>query len=105
MYSLARYLCDFILEASVRLAYVCWVIHICSMGVFLRGNPRFVVVTWISYSLFNRKRVLAMGDLVHACCLSLERCSEPPYLATMYLVRPWYMCPSWPGSLRAWMSC
>ena len=46
-----------------------------------------------------------MGNLVHACSLSLGRSSQPPYLATMYLVRPWYMWPSCPGSLRAWMSC
>ena len=46
-----------------------------------------------------------MGDLMHACCLSLGRCSEPPYLADMYLVRPWYMLPSCPGSLRACISC
>ena len=23
----------------------------------------------------------------------------------MYLIRPWYILPSWPGSLRACMSC
>ena len=28
-----------------------------------------------------------MGDLVHACCLSLERCSELPYLANIYMAR------------------
>ena len=73
---------------SVRLMYVCWDVHSCSSGVFFRGNALFVVVTWISYSLFKRKRVLAMGDLVYACCFSLGRCNDPPYLATIYLVRP-----------------
>ena len=42
-----------------------------------------------------------MGNLLQACCLSLEKCSEPPYLAIMYLARPWYMLSSCPGSLRA----
>ena len=46
-----------------------------------------------------------MGDLVHACCLSFGRCSDPPYLAAMYLVSPWYISPSCPGSLRACISC
>lgn len=69
------------------------------------GNERFEVVAWISYSLSSRKSVRAMGDLVQACCLSLGRWREPPYLADMYLVRPWYMIPSCPGSLRACNSC
>ena len=73
----------------MRLMYVGWDVHICSSGVFLRGNALFVVVMWISYSFFNRNRVLAMGDLVHACYFSLGRCSDPPYLATINLVRPW----------------
>ena len=34
VYSLSRYLCDFILEVSVRLVYVCWDIHSCYSGVF-----------------------------------------------------------------------
>ena len=45
------------------------------------GNAWFVVVVCISYSLSNRKSVLAMDDLVQACCLSLGRCNEPLYLA------------------------
>ena len=105
MYNLSRYLCDCILEVSVRLMYVSWDIHVCSSGVFLRGNALLVVVTCTSYSLFNRNRVFAMGDLIHACCLSLGRCSEPPYLATINLVRLWYIWPNCPGSSKAWMSC
>ena len=46
------------------------------------------MVTCISYSRFRRNNVLAIGDLVHACCFSLGKCSEPPYLADMYLARP-----------------
>ena len=105
MYNLSGYLCDFILEVSGRLTYVCWDIHVFSSRVFLRGDALFVVVTCISYSRFNRNRVRAMGDRMHACCLSLGKCSEPPYLATINLVRPWYMWPSCPGSFKAWMSC
>ena len=37
-----------------------------------------------------------MGDLEQACCLSLGRCRDPPYLAVMYLVRPWYMVSNCP---------
>ena len=59
------------------------------------------MVTCISYFVFNKNRVLAIRDLVHACCISLGRCNEPPYLATMNLVRPWYMWPSCPGSFKA----
>ena len=42
---------------------------------------------------FKKRRVLAMGDYTHACCLSLGRWREPPYLAAMCLVNnadlPW----------------
>jgi hypothetical protein len=64
------------------------VLHVVSNGVFLIGKALFVVVTCISYSLLSRKSVRAIGDLEHACCLSLGRCREPPYLAVIYLVRP-----------------
>ena len=103
--NLSRYLCDFILEVFVRLIYVCWDIHVCSSGVSLRGKASFVVVTCISYSLFNKNNIRVMGDFIHACCLSFGRCSEPPYLATINLIRPWYMWPSCPGSFKVWMSC
>lgn len=53
------------------------------------GNAQFVVVTCISYSFSRRKNVLAMGDLIHACCLSLRRWSEPLHLADMYLASLW----------------
>ena len=69
------------------------------------GSARIAVVACISYSLYDRNNVLAMGDLMHDCCFSLGRCSEPPYLADIYLVSPWYILPSWPGSLRACISC
>ena len=105
VYSLLRYFWDFILEVSVRLVYIGLDSHVCSSGVFLRGKARFAVVTCISYSLLSRKRVLAMGDLVHACCLSFGRCSEPSYLAVIYLVSPWYISLSCLGSLRACINC
>ena len=35
-----------------------------------------------------------MGDRVHACCLSLGRYREPPYLAAICLANPWYIVPS-----------
>ena len=81
------------------------VIHVCSNGVFLMGNDRFTEVTCISYSPSRRNSVRAMGDLMHACCLSLGRWSEPPYLAVICLVSPWWMVPNCPGSLRAWINC
>ena len=62
--------------------------HSVSNGVFLMGNARFAVVTWISYSLFRRNNVLAIGDRMHACCLSFERWSDPPYFAAMCLASP-----------------
>ena len=105
MYSLLRYFWVFESTQFVRLAYVGLFFHVCSSGVVLMGNARFVVVTCISYSHSSRKNVRAMGDLLQACCLSLERCSEPPYLAVVYLARPWYMLPSCPRSLRASSSC
>ena len=67
------------------MAYVGLFFHACSSGVVLMGNARFAVVTCISYSLSSKKSVLAMSDLEQACCLSLERCSEPPYLADIYI--------------------
>ena len=93
VYSSSTYFWDFVLEFLVRLVYVGLDFHACSNGFFFRGNAQFAVVTWISYSLSSRNKVLAMGDLVHACCLSLGRCSEPSYLVDMvylaYLARPW----------------
>lgn len=50
----------------------------------------------IVFFLSRRKRILAMGDLIHACCLSLGRWRDPPYMAAMCLARPWYMIPSCP---------
>ena len=35
------------------------------------GNARLGMVVCISYSVSNRKSVLAMGDLVQVCYLSL----------------------------------
>ena len=105
VYSLFRYCCDFVLAVFVRLAYVGLVLHVFSSGVCLMGNARFVVVACISYSRSSKKSILATCDLMHACCFSLGRCSEPPYLAAMYLVRPWYMVPSCHGSLKACSSC
>ena len=88
VYSLSRYFWDCILEWSDRVAYMGLVLNVVSSGVFLTGKVLFLVVTCILYSLLSRKNVLAIGDLEHACCLSLGRCREPPYLVVMYLVRP-----------------
>lgn len=96
---------DCILEFSVSLAYVWLVRHAISSGVSLMTNVLFAMVMCILHSLSNRKSVRAMGDLEHACCLSLGRCNEPPYLADMYLARPWYMVPYRPRSLTACISC
>ena len=57
----------------MRVLYIGLDSHACSNGVFLRGNARVAAVTCISCSLSSRKRVLAMGDLVHACCFSFGR--------------------------------
>ena len=46
-----------------------------------------------------------MCDLVHAYCLSLGRCNEPPYLAEVNLASPWYIMPKCPGLLKACSSC
>jgi len=64
------------------------VLHAISNGVFWTGMVLFFVVTCISYSLLSRKSIRAIRDLEHACCFSLGRCREPPYLAVIYLVRP-----------------
>ena len=47
------------------------------------------MVACILYSRSSKESVLVMGDLVHACCLNLGRCSEPPYLTVTYLAMPW----------------
>jgi hypothetical protein len=93
------------LEFSNRLTYTGLVRHAISNGVFLMRNALFAVVMCISYSFSSKKSVRVMGDLEHAYCLRLGRCKEPPYLAIMYLARPWYMVPSWHGSLRVCISC
>ena len=64
------------------------VLHVISNGVFFTVKVLFVVVIYISYSLWSTKSVRAIGDLEHACCFSLDRWREPPYLADIYLVRP-----------------
>ena len=89
VYSLSRYFWDFFRKLLVRLVYTGLDFHISSSGVSLMGNLRFAGVTWISYSFSTRKKVLAMGDLAHACCLSLGRCNESLYLVDIYLARPW----------------
>ena len=96
VYSLSRNFWDCSLDSSVRLVYAGVDIHVSSNWVCLMGNALFAVTMWISYSFFNRKSVRAMGDLEQACCFSLGKCREPPYLAVIYLVRPWYMVPNWP---------
>ena len=88
MYSLSRYFWVFFLDSSVRLAYIGLPFHVFSRGVFFMGNARIVVVMCISYSLSNRNSVLAIGDLMHACCFNLGRCSDLPYLAIIYLASP-----------------
>ena len=105
VYSLSRYFWDFVLSSVVRLMYAGVVLHANSSWVCLMGNALLAVVMCISYCFFNKKSVRAMGDLEHACCLSLGRCREPPYLAVIYLVRPWYIAPSCPWSLRACSNC
>ena len=55
MYSLLRYSWVFVLVQSIRLAYVGLFFHVCSSGVVLMGNVRFVVVTCISYSHSSKK--------------------------------------------------
>ena len=88
VYNLSKYFWDCIFEWSEKVWYMGLVFHIISSGVFLIGKVLFVVVTCISYSLWSRKSVRAIGDLEHVCCFSLGRWREPPYLAVIYLVRP-----------------
>ena len=64
---------DFDFEFVGEVGIVCVVFPFIFYGVLFIGNARFVVVTCISYSLLRRKNVLAMGERMHACCLSLER--------------------------------
>ena len=101
MYTLSRSFWNYILDSSVELAYVGVDFHVSSSCVSLMGNVLLAVVMCISYFFFNKKSVRVMGDLEQACCFSFGRCREPPYLAVIYSVRPWYMVPSWPWSLRA----
>jgi hypothetical protein len=67
-YSLSSYCWNFVFALFVKLAYVELDLHACSSGVFLMGNARFVVVVCILYTLSSRKSLMAMGDLVQACC-------------------------------------
>ena len=91
VYNLFKNFWDCILSFSDRLAYMGVVFHDNSSWVCFMGNVLLSVVKYISYSFFSKKNVRAMGDLEHACCLSLDRCREPPYLAVMHLVKPWYI--------------
>lgn len=69
------------------------------------GGLYFVYIDFKLLLFSSRKRVWAMGDLMHAWCVSFGRLRDPPYFVTMYLVSPWYIFPSWPWSSRAWISC
>ncbi len=53
----------------------------------------------------SRYNVLVIGDLMHSCGDIFGKLSEPPCLASIYLVNPLYILPSRPWSLRALMSC
>ena len=88
MYNLSRNFWDCVLDSSDKLAYVGVDFHFSSSWVCFMGNALLAVVMCISYSLFNKKSVRAMGDLEQACCFSFGRWREPPYLAVIYLVRP-----------------
>ena len=88
IYSLFKYFWVAVLVVLERLAYDGVFLHACSRGVILMGNYRLAVVTCISNSLSSRKSVLVISDLKHACCFSLGRWREPPYMAAMYLTSP-----------------
>ena len=51
------------------------------------------------------KRYLKEGDLAHAWASRSGRCSAPPYLVTMNLIRPWYIWPSGLESSSVCVSC
>lgn len=70
------------------------------MGMWCRMSQ------WEFGSVFmGMNRDLGEGDLVHAWTLRSGRCSTPPYLVTMNLIKPWYIWSSGHGSLRVCVSC
>lgn len=73
VYNLSRNFWDCVLEFSGRLSYAGVVLHAISSWVCFMGNVLFAVTMYILYSLFSKKSVRTMGDLVQACCRSLGR--------------------------------
>lgn len=68
MYRICLSIFGIFFEASSSILYIGLDSYACSSGIFLKENALVAVVTYISHSLFSRKKVRAMGDLAHVCC-------------------------------------
>ena len=70
-----------------------------------RENFSSVLLRLVTLVFLSRYSVLVIGDLVQSCGDILGKFSEPPCLASIYLVNPLYILLSRYWSLRAFMSC
>ena len=86
VYNLSKYFWDCVFEWSEKVWYMGLVFHIISSGVFLIGKVLFVVVTCISYSLWSRKSVRAIGDSYRIFHMWLEE--HLTILQTTYVEAP-----------------
>ena len=80
-------------------------IHCVSSGMRRRGNLSIVLLRWASQLVFNRNKVLVIGDLIQSWCDMRVRFCAPPCLASMCFTNPLYILPSLPLSLRVLISC
>ena len=55
--------------------------------------------------VLSRYRVRVVEEWVQALLVILGIFCDPPFLASMYVVSPWYILPSCLGSLKACLSC
>ena len=70
-----------------------------------RGNFSSLLLRWMPLVVLSRNNVRVIGDLIQSWRDMRGRLSDPPCLASMYLVIPLYIFPSLPLSLKALISC
>ena len=63
-----------------------------------------LLLRWMSLVVLSRNNVRVIGDLIQSWRDMRGRLNDPPCLASMYLVNPFYISPSRPLSLRALIS-
>ena len=70
-----------------------------------RGNFASVFFRWVPLIILSKYNVRVIGNLIQSCEDMRGRFRDPPYLASICVIRPLYIFSSHHWSLRALMSC